>query len=150
MSEDSPGVRIPPPAIFLGFFLAGLALRPLIPLHLTGGMWVAVPLLALAVAIGVWAFVLMLRVRTGIIPHHPATVLVTGGPFRVSRNPLYVSMVLSYLGAAWWIDVAAALAMLPPAIFVLQRFVIRREEAYLQRRFGDEYRRYRGRVRRWF
>jgi protein-S-isoprenylcysteine O-methyltransferase Ste14 len=110
---------------------------------------VAVPLLTIAAAIGLWALVLMLRARTGIIPHHPATALIKTGPFRISRNPLYVTIILSYLGAAWWIDVAAAVALLPFAIVVLQLLVIRREEAYLERRFGDDYRRYRERVRRW-
>jgi protein-S-isoprenylcysteine O-methyltransferase Ste14 len=149
MNEDNPGVRVPPPVIFFGSFLAGLALRPLVPFHLPGGMKVALPLLAIALPIGFWGLVLMLRARTGIIPHHPASALITTGPFRISRNPLYVTIILSYLGAAWWIDVAAAVALLPFAIVALQRWVIRREEAYLERRFGDDYRRYRERVRRW-
>ena len=147
--EDNPGVRIPPPAIFLSFFLLGALLRRFWNPHLPGGWAVGCPLLILSLTIGVWALALMGRARTGIYPHHPATALVRGGPFRLSRNPVYLAMVLGYLGAAFWIDVAAALILLPVAILVLRYAVIRREEAYLERRFGDEYRQYSREVRRW-
>ena len=147
--EDNPGVRIPPPGIFLGFFAIGAILRRFWNIHLPGGRAVALPLCLLAVGIASWAVVVMGRARTGILPHHPATELLRAGPFRFSRNPIYLSMVLGYLGAALWIDVAAALVLLPVAIIVLHYAVIRREEAYLERRFGDAYRQYRREVRRW-
>ena len=115
--------------------------------------FVSVPLgivfLAAAIALMVWGFRTMLRARTAIIPDQPASHLVTSGPFRFSRNPLYMSMILGYLSASVWIGSTPSLLLLPVAIVVLQRFVIRREEAYLTRRFGEEYVAYTRRVRRW-
>ena len=147
--EDNPGVRIPPPAIFAAFFLIGAVLRRFWNVHLPGGPTVGLPLLVVSVVLGVWAISVMRRARTGIFPHHPATELVRTGPFRFSRNPLYLTMVLGYLSAAFWIDVAAALLLLPGAIAVLHYAVIRREEGYLERRFGEAYLQYRREVRRW-
>lgn len=115
--------------------------------------FVSVPLgiafLAGAIAMMAWGFATMVRARTAVIPDKPASHLVTTGPFRFTRNPLYISMILGYLSASVWIGSTPSLLLLPLAIFVLQRFVISREEAYLTRRFGDEYRAYQERVRRW-
>ena len=148
MSEDNPGVRVPPPFIFLSFFLIGLILR-----RWMTEAFVSVPLgivfLAAAVALMAWGFATMIRARTAIIPDKPASHLVMTGPFRFTRNPLYVSMIFGYLSASVWIGSTPSLLLLPVAIAVLQRFVIRREEAYLTRRFGDAYLEYMRRVRRW-
>ncbi len=142
---DNPGVRIPPPLIFLVFFVAGL----FIPWGFAGSSPGGITLIAISFLIFVWGVVTMARARTEIMPHRPASALVTSGPFRFSRNPLYVSMAIGYLGAAVWTGRAGAIALLPVAIAVLQKLVIAREEAYLTRRFGDEYVAYRRRVRRW-
>jgi protein-S-isoprenylcysteine O-methyltransferase Ste14 len=148
LSEDNPGVRIPPPFVFVSFFLIGLIARRWMP-----DAFVSMPLgivfLAAAVGLMAWGFATMIRARTAIIPDKPASRLVTTGPFRFSRNPLYVSMIFGYLSAAVWIGSTPSLLLLPVAIFVLHRYVIRREEAYLTRRFGDDYRAYMTRVRRW-
>ena len=148
MREDNPGVRIPPPFIFLSFFLIGVILRRWMP-----DAFVSVPLgiflLAAAIALMAWGFATMLRARTAILPDKPASQLVSGGPFRFTRNPLYVAMTLGYLSASVWIGSTPSLLLLPLAILVLQKFVIAREEAYLTRRFGDEYLAYQRRVRRW-
>ncbi|MFI5210728.1 MAG: methyltransferase family protein, partial [Gemmatimonadales bacterium] len=68
---------------------------------------------------------------------------------RFSRNPMYVGMTLLYLGIALWANSLWPLLLLPAVLVVMRRGVIAREEAYLERRFGDEYRSYRARVRRW-
>ena len=91
----------------------------------------------------------MLRAHTNIDPSRPATALVTSGTFRISRNPLYLSMVLLYVGAALSYRLTAALVMLPIALILLHFGVIRREERYLEGKFGDQYRDYRSHVRRW-
>jgi protein-S-isoprenylcysteine O-methyltransferase Ste14 len=148
LREDNPGVRIPPPFIFLSFFLIGVILQRWMPYA-----FVSVPLgiffLAAAIAIMGWGFATMLRARTAIIPDKPASQLVSSGPFRFTRNPLYVAMILGYLSASVWVGSTPSLLLLPVAILVLQKFVIAREEAYLSRRFGDEYVAYKRRVRRW-
>ncbi|HEX9163121.1 MAG TPA: isoprenylcysteine carboxylmethyltransferase family protein [Thermoanaerobaculia bacterium] len=151
MSErvDHPAVHLPPPLIFAAFFFAGLLMQRWLPVHIPYGRPTGVVLVIVAIAIATWGLLTMHRVRTGIIPHHPATELVARGPFAFSRNPLYVSLTCAYIGAALWFSAIPALILLPITIAVLQLFVIRREEAYLERRFGDAYRAYRANVRRW-
>jgi protein-S-isoprenylcysteine O-methyltransferase Ste14 len=149
---DSSGVRLPPPLIYL----AGLALGWLLgawhplgripaPLRWTLGGALAVAGLCLLLP----ALRAMRRAGTAIAPTRPTTRLVVGGPFRVTRNPLYLSLVLLYAALAVLTRTLWALILLPAVVVVLQRVVIAREEAYLERRFGDEYRAYRARVRRW-
>jgi len=91
----------------------------------------------------------MLRARTNIDPYKPSTALVTGGPYRFTRNPIYVAMTLLYVGAALSFRIIPALILLPVALLLLQFGVIRREERYLEAKFGDRYREYRSSVRRW-
>jgi protein-S-isoprenylcysteine O-methyltransferase Ste14 len=79
----------------------------------------------------------------------PTTAIVTKGPFRYSRNPLYVSLTLLYLGVALIINVLWIVLLVVPVLVVMQRGVIGREEAYLERKFGEKYLSYKARVRRW-
>ena len=148
---DGPRVLAPPPLLYLAAFGAGLALhaavsdlaRPGVPGRVAGWLLVAVGG-ALAVAF-VRAF---LRARTSI-DFGRATTLVTTGPYRFTRNPGYLGMALVYAGAAvltggWW-----AFATLVPAIVAIDRCVVAGEERHLAAVFGDEYRAYCARVRRW-
>lgn len=153
---NSPGVHFPPPFLLAGAFLAGLALeRWVIRLALTDG-----PLRTLAVAAGwllaacglavaAWGLLTFFRLRTAIIPNRPASRLVSSGPYRFSRNPMYVGLTALYAGLALTLDVAWPLVLLPLALVALQRLVIRREERYLSAAFGAEYDAYCARVRRW-
>src|SRR5207248_528165 len=141
------GVIAPPPVIFLIAFLLGVMCRNFLPRI---GSPVAGSVLAvIGVAIGGWAFRHMLRARTNIDPYKPATALVTTGPYRFTRNPIYVAMTLLYIAAAISFRIIPALIVLPVAILLLQFGVIHREERYLETKFGDRYREYRSRVRRW-
>jgi protein-S-isoprenylcysteine O-methyltransferase Ste14 len=79
----------------------------------------------------------------------PTTALVTEGPFRYSRNPIYVALTLLYVGVALLINALWILLLIVPAVLVLRYGVIAREEAYLARKFGDAYRQYMAQVRRW-
>ena len=74
---------------------------------------------------------------------------MTGGPFRYSRNPLYLGLILLYAGIATAVDAVVVLVFLVPAVVVLYYGVIVREERYLERAFGEDYRSYKARVRRW-
>jgi protein-S-isoprenylcysteine O-methyltransferase Ste14 len=79
----------------------------------------------------------------------PTAALVTEGPFRYSRNPIYVALTLLYLGVALLINALWILLLVVPAVLVLRYGVIAREEAYLAWKFGDTYRQYTAQVRRW-
>lgn len=151
---DHAGVLAPPPLIYLAFLLVGFGISRLID----------EPSLGLAVE---WrrglAFVLVIggllldgiaagtfrRLGTPPEPWKPTTALATGGLYRFSRNPIYLGFGLTYIGFAVAMDSPIALAMLPPCLIVIDRFVIAREERYLSARFGAEYEAYKGRVRRW-
>lgn len=157
MSEPlpHPGVRFPPPFLFVAAFLAGLGLERVWP---SGGFAASArPLFAaagwLAGVLGLlligWAVASFVRARTAMIPHKPASRLVITGPYRVTRNPMYTGLTLLYVGlalvfAVWW-----PLLFLPLAMWSLYALVIQREERYLAGAFGEEYAAYRRRVRRW-
>jgi protein-S-isoprenylcysteine O-methyltransferase Ste14 len=147
VENDRPGVIAPPPAIFLIAFLIGAACRNFLPR--VGSPIAGSVLAVIGVAIGGWAFTQMQRARTNIDPYKPATALVTSGPYRFTRNPIYLAMTLLYVAAAISFRIIPALILLPIAILLLQFGVIRREERYLEAKFGDRYREYRSRVRRW-
>jgi protein-S-isoprenylcysteine O-methyltransferase Ste14 len=149
---DRSGVTIPPPLIYVAGFLIGIVLELLFP--------IAAPPLALALAaalIGglIWlaldgaAMLHFRRARTSMVPMKPSTALVTSGPYRLTRNPMYVGMAVLYAALALALGVIWALAVLPIVILAVDRLVIAREEPYLKRKFGDRYLEYKRRVRRW-
>lgn len=154
--KDVAGVIAPPPLIFGGFLVVGLALGWLWPVPLAVGDVgsatrdaLAAALAAAGIAIGGGAFLQFRRAGTDARPDRPTTALVTTGAFGFSRNPLYISQTLVYLGIALAADSAWALAMIVPTLAVIRFGVIAREEVYLERKFGDAYRQYKTRVRRW-
>ena len=89
------------------------------------------------------------RARTSPIPIRPTTALVTNGPYRFSRNPMYLSLVLLYVGLALRLNDFWVLALAPVVIVLVHYLAIVREEQYLERKFGQEYLDYKARVRRW-
>ncbi len=151
-SEDNAGVRVPPPLIYVAVFLIALLLERWLPL---GTLPRPPARVTAALCVVLWAlltfpaFWLFLSRRTGIIPVQPATTLVTVGPYRFTRNPMYLGLVFLYIAVALWFDVVWALILLPVVVIVIQTAVIAREERYLERRFGEDYKAYRRRVRRW-
>ena len=151
-STDSPGVHIPPPFFYVAAIGAGVLLRRAVPLAIGGGAarvvaaWVFV---ALFVVLLLWSFAWFARQKTTVIPNKPANALVLDGPFRFTRNPLYLAMALLTIGAGLWLNTWWVLILLAPAMLAIDRLVIAREEAYLRRRFGAEYEAYTARVRRW-
>src|SRR5688572_16371575 len=82
-------------------------------------------------------------------PSQPTTVIATTGPYRWTRNPMYLGMALVYAGLAIGFDAPIAFALLPLVLIAIQTQVIGREERYLEAKFGDDYRRYKAEVRRW-
>lgn len=150
--RDTPGVIAPPPLIYLVAVIIGLVLRYLAPTaFLSRGLdyTLGAVLIVIAVGIFLWGVRVMRRAGTSLKTTVPTTALVTTGPFRFSRNPLYVSLTLFYLGIAMAAQSLWALALLFVVLAVMQRGVIDREERYLEHKFGAEYVRYKERVRRW-
>lgn len=152
---QTAAVIAPPPLILLAAAALGLALESLAPasfhalaqpmaLRAAGGAL----LLAALLLIGLAALEFS-RAKTALEPWKPSTALVTGGIFRFSRNPVYLGFLMILAGLALFRDSPWMLAMLVPLWAVYRIGVIAREEAYLARRFGEPYRAYCARVRRW-
>ena len=151
-SEDHPGVVTPPPVIFGACLLAGLWLESawfdgrLAPvLFMVIGGFLALVGLAVILA----SIPLFFRAGTGIEPWKPASAILSDGVYGYSRNPIYLGMALGTLGAAIAAASWPAVAGTAIAVLVIRYYVIAREERYLERRFGEEYRAYRAKVRRW-
>lgn len=149
---DSPGVRLPPPVVYLGIFLTGLALQARIPLpFLTHPLALTLgSVLALlgALCIGT-AIAAMLRGHGTLNTAGPSQALVTSRIYRYSRNPMYVGLALLYIGLATLFAVVWALFLIIPLILYTQIVVINPEERYRRRAFGEAYQVYCAWVRRW-
>jgi len=144
--------RFPPPFLYVGFLLVGLLLErwaPLVRLPRAPSRALAAVLLLAGLGLLLGSFLLFLHARTSPSPLQPTAALVAAGPYRWMRNPMYLAMLLVYLGTSLLFDLFWALLLAPLVVFLMNRIVIAREERYLEGRFGDEYRRYRTRVRRW-
>ena len=149
---DNPGVIAFPPALFAGTLAIGLLLHfvfliTFLPrlVTITSGMIVFVG----AALIASSAFGAMRRAQTAVNPSQPTTAIVSEGAFSFSRNPIYLSLTLLYIGIALLLNALWALLLVLPLLVVVQNGVIKREEDYLARKFGDDYIRYKTSVRRW-
>ncbi|MGA8655406.1 MAG: isoprenylcysteine carboxylmethyltransferase family protein [Chthoniobacterales bacterium] len=151
--NDSAGVKFPPPLLYIAFLILGILASLWHPFYLLppalawtlGGV-----MLASGVVLGpIWGVRTLRMAGTTIRPDKATAKLVTDGPFRFSRNPLYLALTLMYVGFALIANSVWALFLLLPVILIMSRFVIRREEEYLARTFGDEYAHYKMNVRRW-
>lgn len=147
--------RVPAPLYFSVCFGAGGGLQHLLGLPTPADAWagtfhlVGTVLANAALLLVLASLALFAAARTTLLPGGSASRLVTGGPFRISRNPMYLSLVLAYAGIALMLDLPWALALLPVPALLAQRVQIPFEEARMARLFGREYLDYRSRVRRW-
>jgi protein-S-isoprenylcysteine O-methyltransferase Ste14 len=152
-STDHADVRVLPPLLYLASCLFGGALGWIVPLGFTfgGGRRIAVGnvLVIAAFALGGWAFAFHRSTKQDPDPRQPTPALIFGGPYRFSRNPMYVGMALAQAGIGLALGNAWILLLLAPTVWINQRYVIEREEAYLARKFGEPYAEYRRTVRRW-
>ena len=150
--RDNAGVVAPPPLIYVGSLVLGLLLNrrfPLTFLPRTIARSLGWPLLGGGVVLIGWFEWAMRQARTPANPYKPVSHMVTQGPFRYTRNPAYLSMTIIYTGISSLVNALWAILLLPATLLVIQRGVIEREERYLEREFGEEYLRYKARVRRW-
>jgi protein-S-isoprenylcysteine O-methyltransferase Ste14 len=150
----NPGVQFPPPILYIAGFGGAWLLDLQHALPVPGVSRRIVEVLGLVVLIA--GIVLMIsgiaefrRTMTAIFPNQPASELVTSGPYRFTRNPMYTGFAIVFIGGALVIDSLWPFALLPLVLALVFLLVIRREEAYLADEFGDQYAAYRRRVRRW-
>jgi protein-S-isoprenylcysteine O-methyltransferase Ste14 len=149
---DTPGVIAPPPLIYLGGLGAGFALQAAVggaPLSSRVARPVGAALIVAGAGLMGTFVRAFRRARTPVDPYSPSEAIVTDGPYRLTRNPGYLGMTLTYAGIALVSKSPWVLVPLPAAIAVIDRGVIAREERYLERKFGAAYTDYQRRVRRW-
>jgi len=151
---DVAGVIALPPFIFLGFLVAATALEAIAPLPFWGAH--ALGRYVTGAVVGLGGFIIiglgtgrLVAAGTNIPPNLPATALVVDGIYERTRNPLYLGSTLVYLGLSIAAGSLWAMVLAVPLLWVINVGVIAREERYLERKFGDTYRAYKSRVRRW-
>ncbi len=151
-ASTGPGIRIPPPVIYVAALAIGFVLNYLWPLSPLSGssryvIGSVVPLVG-----GVIMPLVLRRFRragTTFDVRKPASALITEGPYRFSRNPSYVSLTLLYLGIGILFNNGWILILVAPVFLVMDLWVVRREERHLEAKFGEEFLRYKATVRRW-
>jgi protein-S-isoprenylcysteine O-methyltransferase Ste14 len=152
--EHGAAVRFPfPPLLFAAPLAATLAVNRWVhPLPLPASSVVTVAggvLTAAGVALGMSGVATVIRHHSTVVPDRPVANLVVAGPYRITRNPMYLGLTTAYLGVALWAGSWWPLFALPLSVLATTKLVIRPEEEYLGRRFGAAYERYRAKVRRW-
>jgi protein-S-isoprenylcysteine O-methyltransferase Ste14 len=153
-APDVAGVIALPPLIFLGFLAAATVLEAVVPLPILAAHALARYLAGAALAAGGFVTIGMgtrrfLAAGTNIPPTLPTTALVVEGIYGRTRNPLYLGTTLVYLGLSVAAGSLWAIVLVAPLLWVINVGVVAREERYLERKFGDAYRAYKARVRRW-
>ncbi|MHB8483896.1 MAG: methyltransferase family protein [Nitrospiria bacterium] len=149
---NTPGIIAPPPVVYILLFLTGLipqiafSVQPFsLPMR-----WIICLILVGAGAFMISrAFQTMRQAKTSPNPYQPAAVLVTEGPFRFTRNPVYLGMNLFYLGFGVLLDPFWSILLFPVLLLIMEFGVIHREERHLEQRFGEAYLEYKASVRRW-
>jgi len=150
--EDHADVVGRPPAVALAALITGVILHLVVPVEIVPDFatWVVgVPLAVVALALFALALREFRKYGTPVRGTEPVTTIVATGPYRFSRNPIYLSFVLLHLGIAATANSAWILLAVIPTLMYLSFGVIVREEGYLARKFGEQYLRYKASVRRW-
>ena len=150
--RDTAGVLAPPPVIYLPALVVALVLDAVWPLEFIGGpvrYLLGGGLVLLGILITPFVLREFARARTSFNALRPSTAVIRSGPFRYSRNPSYVALTVTWIGLGIVLDNLWVLLWLIPAVLLVHFGVVLREERYLERRFGEKYRRYKKSVRRW-
>ena len=150
--EDRADVKVLPPLILLSAFVAGATLRTLlpgVPFCTRLPLWLGSGLVACSIVLVVLASRALATARTAFDVRKSTTPVVTGGVFRITRNPVYLSMTLLYLGVALLLNSVTMAVVVVPLGSLLCMTAIKPEERYLESKSGDSYRSYRAVVRRW-
>lgn len=152
--NDNPGIKIPPPLLYLAIFLLAILIQKLLPLnnvffYTATSKIIGTVFIIIGLFFNFPALLQFFKTRNTVITIKPANSLQTKGIYSVSRNPMYISLLLVYTGLSFIIGNWWNLMLLPFLFLLVQEYVIKREEKYLDRRFEQEYTDYRSKVRRW-
>ena len=152
--KDNPGVYIPPPLIYVVVFLAAVFIQKKISIDdsifhsqitkIAGVLFLIVSLFFMVTSLRQFFIS-----KNTLIPIKPASSLQTNGIYSITRNPMYVSLALIYLGISCFVGNWWNIILFPLLLLIVQEYIIKREEKYLVRRFGEEYAVYKTKVRRW-
>ena len=152
-TADTPEILVLPPVLVGGTLIIGIAIHYLLwPVTLLPIILARVLGVAVFVSAGLLAHLshnAMKRVGTNVLPTRPTLALATDGPYRYTRNPLYVAAIGVYLGVTLWVDGLALLLLMFPMAWLLNRGIVLPEERYLESKFGDAYVSYKTSVPRW-
>ena len=150
---DNPGVKVPPPIPWLGVILVGYGLQQAWVLELpnwSGWSVAGRVVIGAGAAIAATAWVQFYRAKTNIQPHKPSSHLIQKGLYRFSRNPIYVAGLLLHLGIGLLMNNLWIVLLVPVSkLLLFDRYIIAREEAYLERTYGETYVDFKRSVRRW-
>jgi len=151
-TPDTAQVLVLPPVLVGGALLLGISINwihPIPVLPLVPARVIGVIIFVLSGVLAHFAQTAMNRAGTNIRPDRPALALVTDGPFRFTRNPLYVAALGVYVGIALFVNGLVPILLAIPVFYLLHWGVVLREERYMESKFGEPFRAYRARVRRW-
>jgi len=152
--KDNPGIFIPPPLIYAAIFFLSILMQKIIPINNSffdsrNATIAGIVLIVIALLFILPALIKFVQSKNTLVTIKSATSLQTKGIYSLTRNPMYMGLLILYSGIAmlegnWWTFI-----FIPLIIIIVQSYVIRGEENYLQRAFGEEYNAYRKKVRRW-
>ena len=153
VTTDSSNAVIRPPIAWAVACVAGIGVdwlypTPFLPTSFPAA-WLGGTILALGFVLAMWAIVTIRKAGTQVETYKPTTTIVAGGPYSVTRNPIYIGMFLGQIGLAVGFNSLWLFATLVPFYLVIRYGVVAREEAYLERKFNNVYVDYKSRVRRW-
>jgi protein-S-isoprenylcysteine O-methyltransferase Ste14 len=151
-NKDHADVKIHPPVLVSMLVLAAFFLNKLFPLPLVFPqmlVWIGYALVLIGLGLAISAAGGFMRARTTLDPHGTVSNIVTSGPYRFSRNPIYLGFVCLLIGFPFIFRIYWGLILSPLLIVLMNLLVIRHEEAYLEKKFGERYTSYKSRVRRW-
>jgi protein-S-isoprenylcysteine O-methyltransferase Ste14 len=147
---DNARVIAPPPAIFVAFLALGYGAELFVPLsQVRETTWLGIGCVAVSIAATLTCLLQFRQAATAIEPWRPTTAIIERGLYRISRNPIYVAFALGHVGIALIIHSLWMLLSVAPALVIVHYGVVLREETYLAAKFGNTYRDYQARVRRW-
>ena len=154
MEKDHAGVYLPPPLIYVGFYFLAFLLQRIIPINNSlmekdATKFIGIIFFLVGIYLALRGVKRFIQTGNTLVTMKPATSLQKEGVYKFTRNPMYFGLICFYIGFAcffgnWW-----HIILLPILIIVIQEYVIKREEKYLERKFGEEYKSYRENVRRW-
>jgi len=150
--SDNPGVIVPPPLIFLICLFLGYFINRFYPLPFLErplNIIISTIFFAYAALTAGLAFYYMKKSGTNVNTGKPANTIVTTSVYSYSRNPIYLSMIMLLIAFSLFLNILWIIILIPAFVLVMQKGVIEREEAYLEKKFGSEYLNYKKRVRRW-